>query len=407
MTLTTFGVFSTYSIQKITHSAAGASQGRVSGGLIVIDVLDELAQLIEHERDALLTAWRVQVRTLPAARDLDVPTLNDHIPQLLAELAIALREGSNETIAEALLDDSPPAHGVQRVKDAFNIEEVVAEYNMLRGCIHDLAERNGLNMRGKPFHVLNRVLDGAIGAAVESFATQKALEVRQRREEYLAFVAHDLRTPLNAISLSARVLEMLLQQEHAETPHIAQMLNSLHRNVKHLEVLVGKVLDENTNLETEVGVKLERREFDLWPLVEALIHDLHPVAGTSSTRLTNAVPEDCVVYADASLVRRIFQNLIANAIKYTPRGEVIIGVRESDAAGNIECFVRDNGDGIPPDRCLTVFDKHDTDPEKEGGLGLGLAIVKTFVEAHGGTVTVESELGVGTTFRFTFPGRRS
>ena len=375
--------------------------------MIVIDVLDELAQLIEHERDALLTAWRVQVRTLPAARDLDVPTLNDHIPQLLAELAIALREGSNETIAEALLDDSPPAHGVQRVKDAFNIEEVVAEYNMLRGCIHDLAERNGLNMRGKPFHVLNRVLDGAIGAAVESFATQKALEVRQRREEYLAFVAHDLRTPLNAISLSARVLEMLLQQEHAETPHIAQMLNSLHRNVKHLEVLVGKVLDENTNLETEVGVKLERREFDLWPLVEALIHDLHPVAGTSSTRLTNAVPEDCVVYADASLVRRIFQNLIANAIKYTPRGEVIIGVRESDAAGNIECFVRDNGDGIPPDRCLTVFDKHDTDPEKEGGLGLGLAIVKTFVEAHGGTVTVESELGVGTTFRFTFPGRRS
>ena len=336
-----------------------------------------------------------------------MPTLNDHIPQLLAELAIALREGSNETIAEALLDDSPPAHGVQRVKDAFNIEEVVAEYNMLRGCIHDLAERNGLNMRGKPFHVLNRVLDGAIGAAVESFATQKALEVRQRREEYLAFVAHDLRTPLNAISLSARVLEMLLQQEHAETPHIAQMLNSLHRNVKHLEVLVGKVLDENTNLETEVGVKLERREFDLWPLVEALIHDLHPVAGTSSTRLTNAVPEDCVVYADASLVRRIFQNLIANAIKYTPRGEVIIGVRESDAAGNVECFVRDNGDGIPPDRCLTVFDKHDTDPEKEGGLGLGLAIVKTFVEAHGGKVTVESALGVGTTFRFTFPGRRS
>ena len=106
---------------------------------MAIDILDQLAQLIEHEHDSLLAAWRALVRKLPAARNLDVPTLNDHIPQLLAELASALRAGSGETIAEALLDASPPAHGLQRVKDAFDIEEVVAEYNILRGCIHDLA----------------------------------------------------------------------------------------------------------------------------------------------------------------------------------------------------------------------------------------------------------------------------
>lgn len=179
------------------------------------DILDKLAQLIGFERGALLAVWRAQVRALPAARHLDAPTLNDHIPHLLAELAQALRAGSQETIAEALLDDSPPAHGLQRVKDAFDIEEVVAEYNILRGCIHDLAERNGLNMQGRPFHVLNRVLDGAIGSAVQSFATQKALEVQHRRDEYLAFVAHDLRTPLNAISLTARVLELLLTRDRS------------------------------------------------------------------------------------------------------------------------------------------------------------------------------------------------
>jgi len=373
---------------------------------MAIDVLDELAQLIERERDAVLAGWRAQVRALPAARDLDAPTLNDHIPHLLAELATALRNGSDETIAEALLDGSPPAHGLQRVKDAFDIEEIVAEYNILRGCIHDLAEQNGLSMRGRPFHVLNRVLDGAIGSAVQSFATQKALEVRQRREEYLAFVAHDLRTPLNAISLSARVLEMFLTRDRTETPQTTQMLKALNRNVQHIEALVGKVIEENTNLETEVGVKLERRVFDLWPLVEALIHDLHPVAGTNTTRLTNTVPEELVAYADASLIRRVFQNLIANAITYTPRGEVVIGARETGAGGDVECFVRDNGGGIPPERCQAVFDKHETDPDKAGGLGLGLAIVKTFVEAHNGAVTVESEIGVGTTFRFTLPGRR-
>jgi two-component system, OmpR family, phosphate regulon sensor histidine kinase PhoR len=371
-----------------------------------IAILNELARLIERERDALLAEWRAKVRSLPAARDLDAPTLNDHIPDLLGELATALRIGSDETIAEALLDASPPAHGLQRVKDAFEIEEVVAEYNILRGCIHDLAERNNLSMQGRPFHVLNRVLDEAIGAAVESFATQKALEVRHRREEYLAFVVHDLRTPLSAISLSARVLEMLLTRNRTDDPQATQMLKALNRNVQHLEALVGKVIEENLNLETEVGVKLECREFDLWPLVEGLVHDLHPVAGTCTTRLINAVPDDFVAYADASLVRRVFQNLIANAITYTPRGEIVIGAREMGARGDVECFVRDNGGGIPPERCRVVFDKHETDHEKEGGLGLGLAIVKTFVEAHDGVVVVESELGVGSTFRFTLPGRK-
>jgi two-component system phosphate regulon sensor histidine kinase PhoR len=372
---------------------------------LAVDVFDELARLIEQERDALLARWRGQVREFPVARELDVPTLNDHIPILLEELVAALRSKSDETIAQALHDGSPPAHGMQRVKDAFDIEEVVAEYNLLRGCIHDLADRNGLSLQGRPFHVLNRVLDGAIGSAVQSFATQKAIEVRHRREEYLAFVAHDLRTPLSAISLSARVLEMLLTRDRTDMPQSAQMLKTLTRNVQHLEALVSKVIEENSNLETESGIKLERRKFDLWPLVEALIHDLHPVAGTGTTRLTNAVAEDFVVYADASLLRRVFQNLIANAISYTPRGEVVIGARQAADGDGVECFVRDNGGGIPADRRSTVFEKHETDPEKEGGLGLGLAIVKTFVEAHDGAVTVESELGVGSTFSFTLPGR--
>lgn len=370
------------------------------------NIIGELAQLIDHERDALLAEWRIQVRALPVARDLDVPTLNDHMPNLLTELATALRVGSGETIAQALAGDSPPTHGLQRVKDAFDIEEVVAEYNILRGCIHDLAEQNGLSMQGRPFHVLNRILDGAIGSAVQSFATQKALEVRQQREQYLSFVAHDLRTPLNAIALSARVLEKLLAQDHTEMPKATQMIKILNRNVHHLEDLISKIIKENTNLLPEVGVKLERRNFDLWPLVEALIRDLYPVAGTSATRLTNAVPENLVAYADASLVRRIFQNLITNAIAYTPRGEIIIGACEIGAAGDVECFVQDNGGGISPSRCQTVFEKHETDPDKEGGYGLGLAIVKTFVEAHDGVVTLESQIGVGSMFRFTLPGRK-
>ena len=369
---------------------------------MTINDLDKLAVLIRQERQALLARWRKQVKELPSARHLDIPTLNDHIPDLLDELAAALQSRSDQTIPQAHCEGSPPAHGRQRVRDGFDIEEVVAEYNILRDCLHDLADDNGLSLQGKPFHIVNRVLDVAIGSAVQTFATQRALEVQHRREEYLAFVAHDLRTPLNAISLAARVLDLTLpvRDTSAET---TQMLKALHRNVQHLEGLVGKVLEESTNLQTEVGVKLQRREFDLWPLVESLIHDLHPVAGTASTQLVNQVPDDLVVYADASLLRRVFQNLIANAIKYTPRGEVIIGARELGAADVVECWVSDNGAGIPEELLKKVFDKGETDPENEGGMGLGLAIVKTFTEAHGGQVTVESKEGVGSTFRFSLP----
>jgi signal transduction histidine kinase len=371
---------------------------------MTINDLDKLAALIKQERNALLSRWRQQVRQLPSAQHLDTPTLNDQIPGLLDELATALQSRSDETIPEALSEGSPSAHGLQRVQDGFDIEEVVAEYNILRGCIHDLADTNGLSLQGKPFHIMNRVLDGAIGLAVQTYATQRALEVQQRREEYLAFVAHDLRTPLTAISVVTTVLELTLPERSASA-ETAQMLKTLRRNVQHLGRLVSKVIEENTNLQTEIGIKLERRAFDLWPLVEALIHDFHPVAGTASTQLINKVPDDLVVYADASLLRRVFQNLIANAMTYTPRGEVIIGARELGAEGAIECWVSDNGAGIPEERLETVFNQFETDPQKEGGLGLGLAIVETFVEAHDGKVTVESKEGLGSTFRLTLPAR--
>jgi signal transduction histidine kinase len=366
-------------------------------------LLGQLATLIIEQRPGLLAEWRSQVRELPSARHLDNPTLNDHIPQLLDELADAFRKSSNETIAEALLEGSPPQHGAQRLEDGFDIEEVVAEYNILRGCIHDLADHNDLSLQGRPFHIMNRVFDQAIGLAVQTYAAHRALEVRQRREDYLAFVAHDLRTPLNAIALAAGVLETTLH-ERDEGHEIALMMKTLHRNVRHLETLVATVLKENVNLETETGMKLAVRKLDLWPLVELLIHDLHPIAGTSSTLLINQVPDELMIYADAALLRRVFQNLIANAIKYTPRGKVIIGAKEV-GGGAVECFVSDDGDGVSPERLATIFDKLETDSAADGALGLGLTIVKTFVEAHGGKVDVISAQGMGSTFSFTIPGR--
>jgi two-component system, OmpR family, phosphate regulon sensor histidine kinase PhoR len=365
--------------------------------------LDRLAALIVSERESLLAEWREQVRQLPSAKHLDVPTLNDHVPALLDELAVALRNVDDQTIPEALIEGSPPIHGLERYEHGYDIVEVVAEYNILRGCIHDLAENNGISLSGQAFHILNRVFDEAIGLAIQTFATQQALEVQRRRDEYLAFVTHDLRTPLNAIALATRILELdtTTGQIGADAERILSMLR---RNVHHLDSLINKVLKESAHVQTELGVQVERRTFELWPLVESVIQDVRPVADTAGTKMFNRIPQDLMIYADVSLLRRIFQNLLANAITYTPRGEVVLDAREVDPDGAIECLVSDNGSGIPKDRLDNIFEKLETDPEKQGGTGLGLAIVKSFVEAQGGTVFVETMEGVGTTFRFTLPG---
>ena len=364
--------------------------------------LDKLAVALLEDRDAILTAWREQVRKLDSAKKLDVPALNDHMPVWIAELASALR-----TLALAPADDDsdaavaiPLVHGVQRFEDGFDIEEVVCEYNILRDCVHTVAERLEVNLHGTGRRIVNKVFDDAIGGAVKAFAESQARDVQRRRAEHLAFVAHDLRTPLSAITFSAHILEQRIPAaSNAET---ARLLKILGRNAKQLDTLVSQVLKDNTHLLTELGVKVERRSFDLWPVIETLIQDLQPVAEKSGTRLVNQVPDDLLARADAGLVRRVFQNLIANAIAYTPRGEVAIGAREAVGADAIECWVTDNGAGIPRDRIDKVFDALETDPERSG-LGLGLAIVKTFVEAHDGTVTVESLEGQGSTFRFTLP----
>jgi signal transduction histidine kinase len=338
--------------------------------------LDRLAVLIRSERDSLLSQWRQRVRALPSAPYLDVPVVNDRVPQLIEELAAALEARAGEPTPE-------------RAEEKFDIEEVVAEYDILRGCIHDLALANGLTFQGKPFHVLNYVLGEAIQLAAKTFAAERELAVRGCREVHLNFMSNDVRTPLNAISLATRGLELALPVRSATAAH-AQMLNSLRRNVRQLHGVVGKEIEQG-RLASERGIELQRRAFDLWPLVEALVHELHPRADSAGTRLVNQVPEDLVAYADAGVLRRVFHDVIASAIADAPHGKVVIGARHCGADGTFECWVSDNGAGIAPERRKTGFDQ------------AGLAIARIFVEAHDGSVRLESQEGLGSIFRFTLP----
>ena len=365
-----------------------------------------LADILDQEKEALLTLWRQQVRELPAAKDQSDPTLNDHVPHLLEDLIGALRADSSETIPEALESKTGAIHGLQRLAENYDIEEVVAEYNILRGCIHDLATRSEIDLQGAPFHILNRVLDSSIGLAVKTYATEQALRVKKQRDEHLSFIVHDLRTPLNAIAMAGKLLEKRTRSGAQGSEDFLSILVLLQANVATLTALVAQILEENVALMTEADTKVEHRLFGLWGLLEGVIQDLSPTKETGKCELVNLVPYDVSVYGDAGLLSRVFRNLIANAIKYTPEGSIEVGAVRCGDDGAVECWVKDTGLGIPEPRLANIFEKLETDPTRDDGIGLGLAIVAKFIKAHEGKVSVESEEGVGSTFRIFLPGKR-
>lgn len=363
--------------------------------------LQTFAQLVRTEADTLLDTWRSEVTKLPSAKGLSIPVLNDHIPALLEEVATAFETRTDKSITQAMEEGTPTEHGVQRYANGFDLMEVVAEYSILRRCLHDLAVERQLRMAGSGFHILNRIFDEAIGMAVKAYAEQRAAEVLARRQEYLSFVAHDLRAPLNAIALGSSALEVMIPAQG----EAADVVRTLHRNVVHLKDLVHRVMEENINVVSNIGVPLEAQDLDLHTLVGSLIQDLHPEGSSDKVVLDNAVPTKLMVHADVSLIRRVLQNLIGNAIAFTPNGTITIGAQAREEDEVVECWVSDTGKGIAPHLLGKVLQKGAHDDSHADGKGLGLAIVKAFVEAHGGAVHAESEEGKGATFRFTLPAR--
>lgn len=364
-----------------------------------IATLTNLGELIESHRIELLSNWHREVGLLPGAEQLDGPTITDHIPQLLTELSQNLKSDRMEASVIA----SPAEHGVQRWRVGFDITEVVAEYGILRTCIYRLAEKYYLPLTSNAACIVNTVFDDAVAQAIKAYATHMTVELQKRREEHLSFVIHDLRTPLQAVSLATTTLERSLPDE-SKTELFTSSVSMLRRNIGRLDSLIKRVLQEEGNLQIGDSPRVERREFDLWSLVESIIHDLHPIANDAHTTLVNNVPADLTIFADARLLGQVFQNLISNAIKFTPNGKVTIGAQLRSSKGIAECWVQDTGTGIDPERLDKIFEKLETDqqPDKRG-VGLGLAIVKQIAELHGGSIAVESRVGEGSTFTLEIP----
>jgi PAS domain S-box-containing protein len=221
------------------------------------------------------------------------------------------------------------------------------------------------------------------------------------RQEMMAVVAHDLRNPLNALLLRALALE-----RRAGTSGDAVVetdARALSRGVRLMESMLKDLVDLAS---IEAGrLSLERRSQPARGVLEEALEQLEPLARARGVALeARPAQEDFRVACDRARILQVLSNLVGNALKFTPAGgRVELGLERRGAEALFS--VRDTGAGMSPEQLPHVFERYWRAEQamKTAGLGLGLAIVKGIVEAHEGTVRVESQLGHGSTFSFTLP----
>ncbi|MGE5596552.1 MAG: sensor histidine kinase [Hyphomicrobiales bacterium] len=232
----------------------------------------------------------------------------------------------------------------------------------------------------------------ALAGAVNTMAARLKSAEEQRRN-LLADVAHEVRTPLSVIRGNVEgMLDGVYPADESRLGPILEEVNVLTRLVEDLQTLSS----------AEAGVlRLYREPADIGSLLDDAVTAFAPQSAQLGVELSASVQRDLVLAVDAVRVRQVIDNLVSNALRHTPEGGAVrLGARrEGDRA---VVSVSDTGSGIPPDELPYIFERYRKSPDSRGS-GLGLAIARRLVEAHGGSISAESELGHGTTLTFTLP----
>ncbi|NEU08242.1 hybrid sensor histidine kinase/response regulator [Flavihumibacter sp. R14] len=234
-------------------------------------------------------------------------------------------------------------------------------------------------------------------------ANAELKELNISKDKFLSVISHDLRNPLTALLVSS---EKLYAGAENHTPkNITTLSTIIHSTSKKILQQLNELVDWAKKQQDKTNFKPE--SIHLFNRMNESLELLNDNAFQKQINLQNLVPKNIYVSADSQMLRSILQNVVTNAIKYTSHGGCV-KVTAQPLQSMIEVCVEDSGVGMSPETrdklFATSFSSSISGTDNEKGSGLGLLLVKDFVAQHGGSIHIESSIGVGTTVKFTIPG---
>jgi heavy metal sensor kinase len=343
-------------------------------------VLTDRIRLPHQEYSVVLMASLAAVERARAEVDREQAEVDNEFRNLLAiliasgPLALLLVGGTGYLLARKGL---APMDQLTRLTEEFTVAH--------------LHRRLPIANPGDELGRLTQTINRMIGRLESSF---------QEILRFTADASHELRTPLTAIRTETEVA-LTRSMTNLDYQHL---LGSILEECHHLTHLTDQLL--TLSREDVLGARQARQPVELTAIVEKVIDSLHSLAESKSLHLHNGKTVPLRVLGDEARLRRVFINLLDNAIKYTPEG----GTVEVDFACQDKCAVvsvRDTGPGIPPEHLPHVFERfyriNKARSRDQGGAGLGLSIARSIVLSHEGQIEMTSTLGQGTTVTVTLP----
>jgi signal transduction histidine kinase len=403
--------------------------------------LAEIAGYLAGRREAVLQAWQLVIKrdpTLSTGDSLPRIQLLDHVPSMLATFERALQSaaGTSTAAVDATGQQPAAAHGLQRWRQGYDLREVTRELGKLNECVvAELDAYTEINAEishaaiaaarriwaamcstgieqsvGQYFELQKQEAAGHVKDLEGALAEIQALE--QQRGDLWRQAAHDLRGNLGVVANATVALTHSGLQESSRDDFVRILM----RNVTSLHHL----LDDVTSLARLQAGREQRRiePLDITPIIQQLCEGIRPLAQQHRLFLHCEGPAGFAAEGDGVKIRRIAQNLILNAVKFTREGGVSVtwGDSEANDPKRWALTIKDTGPGIPTGAGKPLSSALESKPHPrlgpellapESGEGIGLSIVKRLCDMLDATVEIESVEGVGTTFCIRFPRQYS
>ena len=272
-------------------------------------------------------------------------------------------------------------------------KDVTAMYNGMEKATWALAVLGGVAL----------IFAAGIGYVLSGGAMKPVREAYEKQRQFAADASHELRTPLAVVLASA---DLLRSDPSITSPFLKQVIEDVRDEVKKMTKLVSDLLTVARTDGKANQMRLVR--MDLVSAVQQTVRIMRPFAEKKDIVIDEELPKRVEIHADEQKIRQLILILVDNAVKYTPeRGRISVCVQED--RGSVKLSVSDTGIGIAPEHQERIFERfYRVDKARSrrmGGNGLGLAIAREIVEAHGGSIAVESEPGKGTTFHIRLKAR--